>query len=133
MKVIIIGWNRAEITEIKAKDFDKHFFQERKQCYRIFPDGLTRMRIYKDGVEQESDEVIVYAENGIVPHLTRGLDYSPGAIKSDIDFHKNATSTGFMNRFKLFVNAGNTIYGGVAPYLAAITTIGILLWAVLFS
>lgn len=122
MRVIIIGWNRAEDTKIKDKDFDKHFFQERKQCYRIFPDGLTRMRIFKDGVEQESDEVIVFPENGIIPHLTRGLDYSPEAIKSDIDFHKNATATGFMNRFKLFINASSSIYWGVAPYLGLIIT-----------
>ena len=131
MKVIILGLNRAEITNIKVKDFDKHFFQERKQCYRIFPDGLTRMKVYKDGVEDESDEVIVYPENGIIPHMTRGLDYSPEAIKSDIDFHKNATGTGFMNRFKLFVNATSTIYGGIAPYLALIITGAIVLWALL--
>ena len=131
MKVIILGLNRAEITNIKVKDFDKQFFQERKQCYRIFPDGLTRMKVYKDGVEDESDEVIVYPENGIIPHVTRGLDYSPEAIKSDIDFHKNATGTGFMNRFKLFVNATGTIYGGLAPYLALIITGAIVLWALL--
>ena len=131
MKVIIFGTDRCEITEIKRKDFDKHFFQERKQCYRIFPDGLTKMRIWIDGVEQDSDEVIVYPENGIVPHVTRGLDYGPGAIKSDIDFHKNATSTSFLGRFNLFVNAGQNIYAGIAPYLALIVTGIIVAWALL--
>lgn len=122
MRVIIIGRNRVENTEIKSKDFDKHFFVERKQAYRIFPDGFTRMRIYRDGIEQESDEVYVYPENGIVPHMTRGLDYSPEAIKSDIDFHKNATASGFMNRFKLFVDTGVSIYRGIAPFIGFIIT-----------
>lgn len=131
MKVIILGTNRAEITEIKAKDFDKHFFQERKQCYRIFPDGLTKMRIWQDGVEVDSDEVIIFPENGIVPHVTRDLDYSPSAIKSDIDFHKNATPQGFLNRFNLFVNAGQTIWTGIAPYIALIITGLIVAWALL--
>lgn len=131
MKVILFGTNRCESTEIKKKDFDKHFFMARKQCYRIFPDNLTKMRIIVDGIEQEMDEVIVYAENGIVPHITRGLDCSPGAIKSDIDFHKNATSTGFMNRFKLFVDTSNSIYQGIAPYAALIVGGLIVLWAFL--
>lgn len=131
MKVILFGTNRCECTEIKRRDFDKHFFQARKQCYRIFPDNLTRMRIIVDGVEQEMDEVIVYPENGIVPHVTRGLDCSPGAIKTDIDFHKNATSAGFVNRFKLFVDAGGSIYNGIAPYAALIVGGLIVLWAFL--
>ena len=131
MMIIILGTNRAENTEIKVKDFDKHFFQARKQAYRMFPDGLTRMRIFIDGVEQESEEVIVFPENGIIPHLTRGLDYSPGAIKSDIDFHKNATSTGIMDRFKLFASASSNIYSALAPYMALIITGVIVAWALL--
>lgn len=131
MRVIIFGTNRCESTVVKQKDYDKHFFQARHQCYRMFPDGLTRMRVIVDGVEKEKDEVIVYPENGIVPHITRGLDYSPGAIKSDIDFHKNATGTSFMNRFKLFVNTSNSIYQGIAPYAAMIVAGIIVLWAFL--
>ena len=131
MKIIILGTNRAEINNIKVKDFDKHFFSARKQAYRVFPDGLTRIRIYKDGVEQESDEVIVYPENGIIPHVTRGLDYSPMAIKSDMDFHRNATSEGFLNRFKLFIDNGSSIYKSLAPYMALIVTGLIVAWAFL--
>lgn len=132
MKIIILGTNRAEVNTIKAKDFDKHFFRRRNQAYRVFPDGLTRMRIYIDGVEQESDEVLVYPENGIVPHITRGLDYSPFAIKTDMDMHKNLGGTGgFLNRFKLFMDTGGSIYRALAPYLALIVGGLILAWALI--
>lgn len=131
MKIILVGTNRVEVDNIKVRDFDKHFFQARKQCYRIFPDGLTRMRIYKDGIEQESEEVIVFAENGTIPHVTRGLDYSPLALKTDIDMHKNATATSFLNRFKLFVDAGGSIYKAMLPYLALVITGIIVAWAFL--
>lgn len=131
MMIIILGRNRAELTTIKSADYDKHFFQERKQAYRIFPDGFTRMRIYKDGIEQDSEEVYVYAENGIVPHQTHGLDYSPSAIMSDIDFHKNATASGFLNRFKLFVDNGRKIGGAIYPFAGMIITGIILAYAFL--
>ena len=132
MKVIILGNNMADIVDIKAKDFDKHFLQRRKQGYRIFPDGLTRMRIWQDGVEIDSDEVMVYPENGTVPHMTRGLDYSDMAIKSDIDLHRDAFEhTGFLNRFKLFVDAGATYYNLLAPFMGMIIAGIILAWALL--
>ena len=134
MKVIILGNNMADIVEIKAKDFDKHFLQRRKQGYRIFPDGLTRMRVWENGVETESDEVIVFAENCGVPHLTRGLDYSPMARKADIDLHKDGlNAAGFFNRFKMFVDAGRTYYGLIAPFMGMILAGIIVLWAFLTS
>lgn len=129
--IIILGRNRAELTTIKPKDYDKHFFQERKQAYRIFPDGFTRCRMIVDGIEEESEEVYVYAENGIIPHVTHGLDYTPGAIKSDIDFHKNATTEGFINRFKLFVGNAGKFWGVIVPYAGLIITGLILAWAFL--
>lgn len=132
MFMIILGRARAEITEIKSKDYDKHFFQERKQAYRMFPDGFTRMRMIKDGVEmKESEEVYVYPENGIVPHQTKGLDYSPEAIMSDIDFHKNATSQGFINRFRLLVDSGRKIGNVVYPFIGVAITGVIVLFAFL--
>ena len=131
MMMIIIGRNRAEPTIIKSKDYEKHFFRERNQAYRMWPDGFTRMRIFKDGVEQESEEVYVYPENGIIPHNTQGLDYRPEAIKSDIDFHKNATRKGFVNRFRLFVDSGVNIYRAIAPYLGVTVAGIIVLWAFL--
>lgn len=133
MKIIILGTNRAEINEIKKKDYDKHFFKERNQCYRIFPDGLTRMRIYKNGVEQESDEVIVFPENGIIPHQTRGLDYSEKALKGDIDLHKDAIHWGPFNRFKLWIDNGNSIYKAMSPYMALLIAVIIVVWAFISS
>lgn len=46
MMVIIIGTNRAEMCKVPVKDQDKHFFMTRKQLYKVYPDGLSRMRIY---------------------------------------------------------------------------------------
>ena len=129
MMMIILGRNRAELTTIKSVDYDKHFFQERKQAYRMFPDGFTRMRIIIDGIEQESEEVYVYAETGIVPHVTHGLDYSAEAIMSDIDFHKNATTAGFINRFKIFVDSGLKLGKLLYPFAGAIIAGLIVLWA----
>lgn len=121
MKAIILGWNRAEVIEIKTKDFDKHFLESRHQCYRIFPDGLTRMRVYKNGVEQESDEVIVFAENGTIPHNTQGLDYNNLALKTDVDLHKDARSDNSpFGRFKFWADTGSSIWKSVAPYLSLI-------------
>ena len=121
MKAIILGWNRAEVIEIKTKDFDKHFLESRHQSYRIFPDGLTRMRVYKNGVEQESDEVIVFAENGTIPHNTQGLDYSNLALKTDMDLHKDARSDNSpFGRFKFWADTGSSIWKSVAPYLGLI-------------
>lgn len=132
MKVIILGNNMADIVEIKAKDYDKHFLQRRKQGYRIFPDGLTRIRIWDDGVELDSDEVIVYPENGKIPHITRGLDYSDKAIKGDIDLHRDAfENKGFINRFKLFIDAGASYYNLLAPFMGMIIAGIILAWALL--
>lgn len=130
MKVIILGNNMADIVEIKAKDFDKHFLQRRKQGYRIFPDGLTRMRVWINGVETDSDEVIVFQENSGVPHITRGLDYSPLARMTDIDLHKDGLKEGgFFNRFKIFVDTGRAYYGMIAPFMGVIIAGLILVWA----
>lgn len=132
MKVIILGNNMADMVTIKAKDFDKHYLQRRKQAYRIFPDGLTRMRIWEDGVEVDSDEVIVFPENSGVPHVTRGLDYSDLARMSDIDLHRDGMSTGgFLNRFKMFVDAGASYYNLLAPFMGMIIAGIILAWALL--
>lgn len=133
MMIILLGRNRAEPNTIKVKDFDKHFFQARKQGYRIFPDGLLRMRIFKDGIEYESEETIVYPENGIIPHKTCGLDYSPLAIKTDIDFHKDATSRNFFNRFKLFADNAHNVYKALAPYLGLIVAGLVVLYAFMFG
>lgn len=132
MKVIILGNNMADVVTIKAKDFDKHYLQRRKQAYRIFPDGLTRMRVWEDGVEVDSDEVIVFPENSGIPHVTRGLDYSDLARMSDIDLHKDGmNSGGFFNRFKMFIDAGSTYYGKLAPFMGMIIAGIILTWALL--
>lgn len=132
MRAIIIGWNHAEDINIKVKDFDKHFLQLRHQSYRVFPDGLTRMRIYKNGVEQESDEVIVFPENSRIPHNTQGLDYGNLALKSDMDLHKDVISrAGFFNSFKMFIDTGRSIWISLAPYLGIIVAGIVLVYAFL--
>ena len=85
------------------------------------------MRVYKNGVEQESEEVIVFAENGTIPHNTQGLDYSSMALKTDVDLHKDARSDrGPFSRLKLWANTGSSIWKSIAPYIGLII-VGIIL------
>ena len=129
MKVILLGQNMAHIGEIKTKDLDKHFYQFRGQLYRIYPQGLTRMRIIIDGVETDSDEVYVFPENALVPHHPHDLDYSNKAIRRDIDIHKYVAGKGAKNMFKYYVDTANSIWKGIAPFAGLIVAGIVVAWA----
>lgn len=74
MYVIISGANRVEFCEVKRKsDFDRRFFLSRKQLYFIHPDGMVRMKVKRWGKERDSDAVIAYEENSIIPYDTKGI------------------------------------------------------------
>lgn len=95
MQCIIFGANRAEFIKIKRADKEKHFVKVRgSQLYRVYPDQLIRMRIEKFGKELESDEVIAYAENEIIPYHPRGRDYNSENFLMDIDLHKDMVPRG---------------------------------------
>lgn len=89
MMVIIIGKNRVEFCSVKKKDLTKHFYTTRGQLYKVYPDALRPMEIYKNGAWVRSESVIVFEENGTEPYKCKYLeDYGMDAILSSIDEHK---------------------------------------------
>lgn len=89
MMVIITGENRVEICVPTRKQEGLHFFKTRGQLYRIFPNCLSRVRIFDyDGLEVASEEGIIFRENDIVPYDTMDFDYSMDRLLSDVDRHK---------------------------------------------
>ena len=89
MMVIIIGKNRVEFCTVKKKDLSKHFYTTRGQLYKVFPDALRPMEIYKNGAWVRSESVIVFEENGTTPYKCRYEgDYQMDAILASIDEHK---------------------------------------------
>ena len=71
MMAIIIGKNRVEYMRIRKKDLDKHFFKSRGQMYMIYPECLTPVEVYHNGVWVESESIIVFPENGTMPYNCR--------------------------------------------------------------
>lgn len=89
MMVIIIGKNRVEYCTVKKKDLAKHFYVTRGQLYKVFPDALRPMEIYKNGSWVRSESVIVFEENGTTPYNCRYEgDYKMDSILASIDEHK---------------------------------------------
>ena len=88
MMVVITGENRVEICVPTRKQEGLHFFKTRGQLYRIFPNCLSRIRIFDYDMEVRSEECIIYRENDIVPYDTMDFDYSMDRLLSDVDRHK---------------------------------------------
>lgn len=92
MKVIISGCNRMEFCNVKKKkDFDRRFFMTRGQLYSVFPHALVRMRVYTYGKERDTEAVIAYKENEIIPYDTKDIEYSMDNFLADIDRYKQMT------------------------------------------
>lgn len=93
MMVIIIGKNRVEYCTVKKKDLSKHFYSTRGQLYKVFPDALRAMEIYKNGSWVRSESVIIFEENGTMPYQCKYEgDYKMDAILASIDEHKIMTA-----------------------------------------
>lgn len=135
MMVIIIGRNRAELCKVPVKDLDKHFFMTRRQLYKVYPDGLSRMRIYDaDGVEQESEEVIVYAENAIIPYHPLHVDYTPDRILAEIDEHKlMGASKGGVWPYRIYFTEAKNIWRDIGPLFPLLVGGIVLAYALLFG
>lgn len=89
--ILLIGRNRAEFCKPKPKDVDiKHFFVTRNQLYKVYPDMYVRCRYYFCGHEMGTDEMIIYPENGIRPHIQNGSFTNFDKLMCDIDEHKMA-------------------------------------------
>lgn len=97
MMVIITGENRVEICVPNKRQVGLHFFKTRNQLYRIYPNAMSRVRIFDyDGLEVASESGIIFRENDVVPYDTMGLDYSMDRLLSDVDRHKMMRTQGVL-------------------------------------
>ena len=132
MKVIIIGCNRAEIIQIKAMNQNKHFLESRGQLYKVAPDALTRMRIIKDGREEDSDEVVIYRENSIEPYHSHGVPHDQERILAEIDEHKlMGPDPSPLGRVTPWIREARNSYNTLLPMIPAAVAMVILAWALL--
>lgn len=134
MMVIIHGNNRVEICDVKLQDQEKHFFQSRGQLYKVYPDSLTRIDIIDNTgkeIKKTSDECVIFTENNIKPHLTRGVDYSPDTILRQIDEHKLNTKRTLFSSGEIFFKQASKVFMQIFPYMGLIITGLIVLWAFL--
>ena len=117
MMVIITGENRVEICVPNKKQEGLHFFKTRNQLYRIYPNALSRVRIFDyDGLEVGSEEGIIYRENDIVPYDTLNLDYTMDRLLSDVDMHKTMKDGGWKkNPKKVWFSSKNM--SGIGDFL----------------
>lgn len=130
MMVIIIGANRAELYKVKANEQDKHFIQSKGQLYKVYPDGLRRMRIYgADGKEKDSEEVLVYPENGIVPYKPTTTPYDADRILAEIDGHKEARGMGGLLGPTAYIKAGVDMWKQIRPILPMLIAVVVVAYA----
>lgn len=101
MQVIISGSNRVEFCKVKKKsDFNRRFFMTRGQLYFVPTNGLVRMRIFEYGKERDSDAVIAYEENTIVPYDQKDIVYNMDNLLAVIDRYKMMTNYSWFKRNK---------------------------------
>ena len=132
MMVIITGENRVEICIPNRKQEGLHFFKTRNQLYKIFPDGLRRIRIFDyGGKEIESQEGIIFAENCIRPYDEMNIDYSMDRLLSDVDRHKmmrNVRGLGFgKDKAIWFANAAKGFFSKIG--ITGVVVIAVLFYA----
>lgn len=135
MLTIIRGRARVEVCAIKRKDQEKHYFEHRKsQLYKVYPDDLHRMTIYKYGVMQKrEEEVIVYPENSLVPDHPRGECYVFDKCASELDEHKIMMPRNTFGGMNLMIKQANQMRKGLKPMLAPLIVVCVLAYAFLFG
>lgn len=131
MMVIIIGCNRAEMCKVRTVDLDRHFYQSRNQLYKVYPDGLSRIRIVEAGKKEVDDEVVVFAENCRYPYHARGLDYSLDTILREIDQHKLMQPHGLLAKYKIWFGRVGSVWRQIVPWMGLMITGVIVAWAFL--
>lgn len=132
MQIIIVGQNRVEFCPIKKKDDEKRFFATRGQLYKVVPDQLIRFRQWDiNGKELDSDEVIIFVENGTVPyHVINNVSYMMDDVLADIDIQKGVTTERFFKK-SIFFGKAKSIWNMLIPFSGAIIMGVIILWAFL--
>lgn len=137
MKVLIKGCDAIEIIPVKGKDQAKHFIKTAGQLYKLYPDGLRRVRIYREyfvifSKPYETDEIIVYDENRRTPHYpVLGVAYDQESVLRDIDEHK-ITGQHIWSA-KPYIKAANDVWKALSVGGGALLAGLIILWAVVFS
>lgn len=109
MQVIIMGEDRAEFCTVAKKNKEKHFIKIRNsQLYKVYPNGLCRMKIDWFGEEIRSDEVIVYAENETIPYIVKiGVRYGMEPMLMAIDEHKRMTEGAWFRKKQPWFSSGS--------------------------
>ncbi len=129
---IIIGRNRAEFDKVKDKDMENRcFFRTRNQTYKNYPDGVTRMDVYEDGIYVRSEEVFIYAENKIEPHNKHKISYDQDDIIAEIFNQKMSIKGNKWQKLKPYFTAASGVWKGIYPFLGLIIAGGIMLWAII--
>ena len=106
MMVVIMGEDRAEYCKVAKKFKERHFFKTRNQLYRVRPEGLARCRIDYFG-KVTSDEIIVYAENEIIPYQVKGeIMYTMDKFYMDLDAHKQMTGGSWFKKANHWFSGG---------------------------
>ena len=133
MMVIIVGNNRVEYCKVNKKDEGLHFFKTRGQLYKVYPNGLSRLRVFDYGGKQIADEeVIIFYENETTPYDTYEIDYTMDRLLSDVDRHKMMLPSrggGFAKQRIWFTTAAINLYKliGLPGLIAGIVVVYALL------
>lgn len=130
MMVIITGENSIEICIPNKKQEGLHFFKTKNQLYRIFPNGMCRIRLFDyDGMEVGSESGIIFRENDTIPYDTMDLDYTMDRLLSDVDRHKMMHSGGWLKKPKIWFSS---TFGGIWNWLfSKVGITGMIVGAVL--
>ena len=103
MIVYIKGVNRAEFCDVKKKkDLERVFFMTRHQLYLAMANGLSRMRVIEYGKERDTEAIICYKENEIVPYDTKLIEYNMDNFLAIIDRYKQMTDFSIFEKKRLF-------------------------------
>lgn len=130
MQVIIMGEDRAEFCTVAKKNKEKHFIKIRNsQLYKVYPNGLCRMKIDWFGEEVRTDEVIVYAENETIPYIVKiGVRYGMESMLMAIDEHKSMTDgTWFRKKPWFDPNSGKFLWNLIKNPAFWMVAIGLVL------
>ena len=132
MIVVIVGENRVEFCKVKIQDEHLHFFKTRGMLYKVYPNGLTRCRVFDYGLELKSEEVIIFYENETHPYDEHDIDYTMDRLLSDVDRHKMMLPTrgGRFGKPKIwFTNVATSLYKwlGIPGIVGAVIVIYALL------
>lgn len=128
MMVIIVGENRVEYCTLTRKQEGLHFFKTRNQLYKVFPDGLRRMRIFDFGKHIKDEEVIIFRENETHPYDPMEVDYSMDRLLGDVDRHKMMVDSKWQRPKIWFTNAAKGIYDKIG--ITGIIIAGVVVYAI---